>query len=330
MHIAVLGAGAWGAALAMQLVRADRQVSLWTYRAEAAAQLQHSRKVAQLADCLLPAEISVSADLMACVSGTQGVLIAVPSHAFTPLLQQLAQLPTGVLPPFVAWATKGFDPASHRLLHQQIAHYLPQVKGTVLSGPTFANEVAHGLPTAIVAASDDVETSDWWATRLHNQTFRVYTNTDVLGVEIGGALKNVMAIAAGVSDGLGFGANARAALISRALAEVMRLGTCLGAKPDTFMGLAGLGDLVLTCTDNQSRNRRFGLAIASGSEVAIAEQEIGTVEGIAAASSAIALAEQYQLDMPIVQAVYAVIQGQVSPREAVANLLARAPKAENV
>jgi glycerol-3-phosphate dehydrogenase (NAD(P)+) len=328
MHIAVLGAGAWGAALAMQLVRAGRQVSLWTYRAEAATQLQQSRMVAQLTHCPLPEEVRVSADLVACVSGAQGVLIAVPSHAFTPLLQQLAQLPSGVLPSFVAWATKGFDPVSHRLLHQQVAHYLPQATGTVLSGPTFANEVAHGLPTAIVAASDQVEASDWWASRLHSQTFRVYTNTDVLGVEIGGALKNVMAIAAGVSDGLGFGANARAALVSRALAEVMRLGIGLGAKPDTFMGLAGLGDLVLTCTDNQSRNRRFGLAIASGSAAAMAEQDIGTVEGIAAVKSAVALAKQYQLDMPIAQAVYAVIKGQVSPRDAVANLLARAPKAE--
>lgn len=329
MPVAVLGAGAWGAALAIQLVRAGRSVRLWTYNPAAATELSLSRVVRQLPNSPLPQAISVGSCLSSALAGAQGVLIAVPSHAFTPLLQQLAALPADSLPPYLAWATKGFDPYSHRLFHQQVAHYLPQLKATVLSGPTFASEVALGLPTAIVAASNENEASDWWAQYLHSQTFRVYTNNDVLGVEIGGALKNVMAIAAGISDGLGFGANARAALIARALAEVMRLGVAMGAKADTFMGLAGLGDLVLTCTDNQSRNRRLGLSLAEGDSLPSAEASIGTVEGIAAAMSVVALAQQYGLDMPIAQAVHSVLKAEISPKEAVASLLSRAPRAED-
>jgi glycerol-3-phosphate dehydrogenase (NAD(P)+) len=197
-----------------------------------------------------------------------------------------------------------------------------------LSGPTFANEVAQGLPTAMVAASDNLNNAQYWAEKLHHGYFRVYTHDDVIGVEIGGAVKNIMAIAAGISDGLGFGANARAALISRALAETMRFGMTLGARTETLMGLTGLGDLVLTCTDNQSRNRRFGLALAQGMTVVSALSSIGTVEGVKAVNSVIHLAEEHYCDMPIVQAVYALLAGQMSAREAVAQLLARAQKAE--
>jgi glycerol-3-phosphate dehydrogenase (NAD(P)+) len=325
MVIAVLGAGAWGGALAIQLARAGCEVRLWTHNQDAAAQMHATRSIRQLPNCLLPESMQITAELSAAVSAVDGVLIAVPSHAFSALLQQLIPLS---LPTQLAWATKGFDPVYHHLLHQRVASELPQVIGTVLSGPTFASEVAIGLPTAMVAASKQVQAAEWWAKCLHSTTFRVYTNDDVLGVEIGGALKNVMAIAAGISDGLGFGANARAALVSRALAEVMRLGACLGAKPDTFMGLAGLGDLVLTCTDDQSRNRRFGLALAAGQSVSEAEFSIGTVEGVAAVKSVVVLAKHHQLDMPIAQAVYAVIKGKITPRDAVAQLLARAPKAE--
>ena len=325
MNIAVLGSGAWGGALAIQLARAGCIVQLWTHSADSCEQMQTTRSIRQLPDCILPSSISITDDLAQAVLAVDGVLIAVPSHAFSDLLTQLGALS---LPPQLAWATKGFDPDHHQLLHQRVAMALPDVIGTVLSGPTFASEVAQGLPTAMVAASNHLNAADWWAARLHSATFRVYTNNDVLGVEIGGALKNIMAIAAGVSDGLGFGANARAALVSRALAEVMRLGVCLGAKPDTFMGLAGLGDLVLTCTDNQSRNRRFGLALAARQSVDDAQASIGTVEGIAAVKSAVVLAKQHQLDMPIAQAVYAVIKGKIAPKDAVAQLLARAPRAE--
>lgn len=330
MRIAVLGAGAWGIALAMQLVRAGRQVSLWAHKASVAESLQQTRRTPLLPDIELSETIQVTHDLVRALAGAQGLLIVVPSHAFNGLLQQLAQLPVGQLPPYVAWATKGFDQESHELLHQQVHHYLPQVSGTVISGPTFAHEVAVGLPTAIVAASDQANISDWWAKRLHDAHFRVYTNTDVTGVEVGGAMKNVMAIAAGVSDGLGFGANARAALVARSLAELMRLGGALGAQTDTLMGLAGLGDLVLTCTDDQSRNRRFGMALAQGQSVAQAEQALGTVEGLLAVRSVMAIAQQHQLDLPIVQAVHQVVTGALSPKAAVAQLLAREPGAERV
>jgi len=323
MSIAVLGAGAWGIALSMQLVRAGQEVKLWAHKASVAESLEQTRQSPLLAGVVLPDAIRVTQSITDALAGVQGLLIVVPSHAFTGLLQQLAQLPVGCLPPYVAWATKGFDQETHQLLHQQVHHYLPQVSGTLLSGPTFAHEVALGLPTAMVAASVQNSISDWWARRLHQGHFRVYTNSDVIGVEIGGAVKNVMAIAAGVSDGLGFGANARAALVARALAEIMRLGMALGAKPDTLMGLAGLGDLVLTCTDNQSRNRRFGIAIAKGKSVEEAEKALGTVEGLLAVRSVMAIAQQHQLDLPIAQAVYQVIHAQLDPKAAVAQLLAR-------
>ncbi len=331
MTIAVLGAGAWGSALAIQLARAGSTVRLWTHNASTAEQMQATRSIRQLPNAILPNAITVTADLAHAIHIVDGVLVAVPSHAFSGLLTQLIALSEqDALPEQFAWATKGFDPVHHQLLHQRVTLGLPKVMGTVLSGPTFASEVAQGLPTAMVAASSNTGAADWWATRLHGSTFRVYTNSDVLGVEIGGALKNIMAIAAGISDGLGFGANARAALVSRALAEVMRLGICLGAKPDTFMGLTGLGDLVLTCTDNQSRNRRFGLALAAGQSVDDAQLSIGTVEGISAVKSVLVLAKHHHLDMPIAQAVYAVINGKIAPTEAVAQLLSRTPKAEGM
>jgi glycerol-3-phosphate dehydrogenase (NAD(P)+) len=289
-----------------------------------------SRVVRQLPNHPIPDSIHITADFSEAVEDADGILISVPSHAFEDTLQALSDMnEDGHLSAHIAWATKGFDPRTNGLLHQRVMHYFPDLTATVLSGPTFAAEVAAGLPTAMVAASLDGLAAQFWTTHLHAGHFRVYTHADVAGVEIGGAVKNVMAIAAGVSDGLGFGANARAALVSRALAEMMRLGAVLGAQSETFMGLTGLGDLVLTCTDNQSRNRRFGLALASGKSVAEAQTDIGTVEGIAAAQSVVALAAHYQLDMPIAQAVHAVVLGQLSPKQAVASLLARAPKAES-
>jgi glycerol-3-phosphate dehydrogenase (NAD(P)+) len=329
MHISVLGAGAWGTALALQLAKAGATVTLWTHNHAQASAILASRQVRQLPNHPLPESIEITADFSHALANTDGLLISVPSHAFEDTLQALADWYDDT--PFdipLAWATKGFDPISNGLLHQRVAHYLPSASATVLSGPTFALEVAKGLPTAMVAASAFEQAAIFWAQRFHAGHFRVYTHTDVIGVEIGGAVKNVMAIAAGLSDGLGFGANARAALIARALAEIMRLGHCLGAQPETLMGLTGLGDLVLTCTDNQSRNRRFGLALAEGSSVEAAVAQIGTVEGIAAAQSVVALATQFGLDMPIAQTVHAIVQGQITPHQAVAQLLSRTPKAE--
>jgi glycerol-3-phosphate dehydrogenase (NAD(P)+) len=324
--IAVLGAGAWGGALALQLVRAGHPVCLWTHNAAMAEQAIVSGMMPHLNPIVIPPSLTVTTNFAGCVQSAEGVLISVPSHAFDQTLRALQVYHQAHQP--VAWATKGFTGADHRLLHQLVRVQLPDASATVLSGPTFAAEVAKGLPTAMVAASEQLAAAEWWASRLHTASFRVYTNTDVTGVEIGGAVKNVMAIAAGVSDGLGFGANARAALISRALAEIMRLGLAMGAQAETFMGLTGLGDLVLTCTDNQSRNRRFGLALAQGDAVLSAQQAIGTVEGIAAAHSVVELAHYYRLEMPIVQSVVAVLSGQLTPKQAFLQLMTRAPKAE--
>lgn len=324
--IAVLGAGAWGGALALQLVRAGHPVCLWTHNAAMAEQAIVSGMMPHLNPIVIPPSLTVTTNFAGCVQSAEGVLISVPSHAFDQTLKALRVYHQAHQP--VAWATKGFTGSDHRLLHQLVRVQLPDASATVLSGPTFAAEVAKGLPTAMVAASEQLAAAEWWASRLHTASFRVYTNTDVTGVEIGGAVKNVMAIAAGVSDGLGFGANARAALISRALAEIMRLGLAMGAQAETFMGLTGLGDLVLTCTDNQSRNRRFGLALAQGDAVLSAQQAIGTVEGIAAAHSVVELAHYYRLEMPIVQSVVAVLSGQLTPKQAFLQLMTRAPKAE--
>jgi glycerol-3-phosphate dehydrogenase (NAD(P)+) len=330
MSIAVLGAGAFGCALSLQLHRAGNAVRLWTHNHAQAAQMLADRRIKHLPDHQLPVEIIITADFAQALAGVEAVLICVPSHAFEDTLVALSDLSEGeALPyPHLAYATKGFYANHHELLHQRVNTYFPNSSPTVLSGPTFANEVAQGLPTAMVAASDNLNNAQYWAEKLHHGYFRVYTHDDVIGVEIGGAVKNIMAIAAGISDGLGFGANARAALISRALAETMRFGVTLGARTETLMGLTGLGDLVLTCTDNQSRNRRFGLALAQGMTVVSALSSIGTVEGVKAVNSVIHLAEEHYCDMPIVQAVYALLAGQMSAREAVAQLLARAQKAE--
>jgi glycerol-3-phosphate dehydrogenase (NAD(P)+) len=329
MSITVLGAGAFGCALALQLYRAGNSVSIWTRNPALAMQMQQERQIKYLPEHPLPSDILVTTDFAQAVGDATGVLICVPSHAFEDTLLALSeQWKTMTQYPQLAWATKGFEANRHQLLHQRIAEYFPQISPTLLSGPTFAIEVAQGLPTAIVAVSEDLAHANDWAEKLHHGYFRVYTHDDVTGVEVGGAVKNVMAIAAGISDGLGFGANARAALISRALAETIRLGIALGARAETLMGLTGLGDLVLTCTDDQSRNRRFGLALARGNSVDEALATLGTVEGVKAIDSVIFLATLHQCDMPIVQAIHRLLKGQVSAKEAVIQLLSRTPRAE--
>jgi glycerol-3-phosphate dehydrogenase (NAD(P)+) len=230
----------------------------------------------------------------------------------------------------VAWATKGFELETGKLPHQVATEVLGMgVPTAVLSGPTFAREVGLGLPTAMTVASRDREYAMELAQRLSGARFRAYASTDMVGVEVGGATKNVLAIGAGISDGLGFGANTRVALITRGLAEMMRLGVALGANKDTFMGLTGLGDLVLTCTDDQSRNRRFGLALAAGKSSDEAQLEIGqVVEGVLAARAVTAVARTYRVEMPIAEQISKVIYDGAPPREAVAVLMARAIKAE--
>jgi glycerol-3-phosphate dehydrogenase (NAD(P)+) len=329
--IAVLGAGAWGTALAIHLARVGHSVTLWSHSEASAKQLRTARENARyLKGCPFPECLQVTADLAKSVSEVDGVLLVVPSHVFREVLQQLEPL-LAVQRPHIAWATKGFEPDSLLLLHKVAKEVLGQdTPLAVLSGPTFAEEVAHGLPTAMVSASKSSDEADFWAQAFHYDNFRIYTQDDVVGVEVGGAYKNIMAIATGVSDGLGLGANARAALISRGMAEMMRLSQALGGNTETMMGLAGLGDLVLTCTDDLSRNRRFGYQLAqAGAQVDVVIENIGqVVEGVKAVRAVHQLSEKLELDLPIMQQVYRLIEGDISPQQAAQALLARDGKAE--
>ncbi len=327
----VLGAGSWGTALAILAARNGCQVLLWGHHEVHMAALAKERKNQRyLPDQVFPNKLNVTSNLKQAAEFSELILVSVPSHAFNSTLVQIK--------PFVspkdlqiAWATKGFNPEDGLLLHEVVANVLgPETPAAILSGPTFAREVTENLPTAITIASQQEKFANRLANIFHNDRFRAYTSSDVIGVEVGGAVKNVLAIAAGIADGLGFGANTRAALITRGLSEIMRLGTKLGGKQETFIGLAGLGDLVLTCTDNQSRNRRFGLALGQGKSRSTILNEIGQeVEGISAAKETLALARQHHVDMPITEQTYKVLYEGLNPLTAVENLLSRDQKAES-
>ncbi len=277
-----------------------------------------------------PPNLNANPDLEACLDGVRDVLVVVPSHGFRGTLTKLKPLLS--LDSRVCWATKGFELHSGKLPHQVAAEVLgPDRSMAVLSGPTFAKEVGDGLPTAMTIAANDNDFAEALAKALSSGNFRAYTSDDMIGVEVGGAVKNVLAIAAGMSDGLGFGANTRIALITRGLVELMRLGVALGAKEETFMGLACMGDLVLTCTDNLSRNRRMGLALARGMTIEAAKEEIQqVVEGVLAAEAVKEVADKLQIEMPICQQIYQILYEGTSPREAVQTLMSRALKPENL
>ena len=327
--MAVIGAGSWGTALAVHLARTTGRTMLWGLAPPDMAELARDRvNQRYLPEAPFPDLLEVVLTLEAAVAAADNLLVAVPSHAFRACLDQVApMLRPGMR---VAWATKGFELETGKLPHQVATEVLGMgVSTAVLSGPTFAREVGLGLPTAMTVASRDRDYAMELAQRLSGARFRAYASTDMVGVEVGGATKNVLAIGAGISDGLGFGANTRVALITRGLAEMMRLGVALGASKDTFMGLTGLGDLVLTCTDDQSRNRRFGLALAAGKSSEEAQREIGqVVEGVLAARAVTAVARTYRVEMPIAEQIAKVIYDGAPPREAVAALMGRAIKAE--
>lgn len=328
-RIAVYGAGSWGTALAILLARNGHRVKLWGRNPERIERMRlEGRNPYYLPDTEFPPGLFPVDSVAEAAEACDLALIVVPSEGFRAFL---AELPGHLAPEVpVAWATKGLESSTGKLLHQVAAEELGPRPGAVVSGPSFAREVAAGLPTAVTAASEHPGLAEWLASVLHNLSFRVYTSTDVVGVEIGGALKNVLAIAAGVADGLGYGANARAALITRGLVELVRLGVHLGGERETFMGLAGLGDLVLTCTDDQSRNRRFGLALGAGSGVEQALEQIGqTVEGMRTARVAHRLAEHEGVEMPICEQVHRVIYESADPRQAVETLLLREQKPEH-
>jgi len=325
---AVLGAGAWGTALAIHLARGGHPVALWGHRSEHVAALARDRENrSYLPGAEFPEALTATPDLALAVQDADYLLVAVPSGAFAQMLAAVSG--SGDAPLF--WATKGLDPETGRPLHERAGEILGAGRGLgVLSGPSFAREVARGLPTAVTVAATDARLARRFAELVHGPTFRAYVSTDLTGVELGGAAKNVIAIAAGISDGLGFGANARAGLITRGLAELRRLGRALGARPATLTGLACLGDLVLTATDDQSRNRRFGLALGRGTPLDEARAGIGgAVEGIPAARALTRLARGLGVEMPISEQVRAVLDGLHSPRTAVETLMARTMKSEH-
>lgn len=327
--IAVLGAGSWGTALALVPARNGREVLLWSHDPRHVAEMAAARRNPRfLSQHPFPAPLQPIAALEEAVAAAGDLLLAVPSSAFRSVLTALqpALRPGQRL----AWATKGLEVGSGLMLHEVAGEVLGSGHPlAVLSGPSFAGEVAAGQPTAVTVASADAAFADDLAATFHSGTFRAYTHRDVTGVELGGAVKNVLAIAAGIADGLGYGANTRAALITRGLAELSRFGVAMGGEPHTFMGLAGLGDLVLTATDNQSRNRRLGLALARGLSLQQALEEIGqAVEGVPTARVVTRRAVTLGVEMPICEQVRRVLDEGLKPKEAVKNLLAREQKAE--
>lgn len=321
--IAVFGAGSWGTALAIQLARGGRATWLWGRAEDEPERLARERRNQRyLPDTEFPAALQIEADFQRALA-SRDLLVVVPSHAFRLVLMQVRE---GLRPDHrVAWATKGFEQDTGMLPHQVARDVLGDgLPLAVLSGPTFAREVGAGLPTAMTVAATHPEFAAAMAARIAGPTFRTYTSQDLAGVEVGGAVKNVLAIAAGLSDGLGYGANTRIALISRGLAEMCRLGVALGAQVETFMGLSGMGDLVLTCTDDQSRNRRMGLALAAGRAVDDVAEEIGqVVEGVYAARAVHGVAAKLGVEMPICEKVYQILYDALPVGDAVIELLNR-------
>lgn len=326
--MAVIGAGSWGTALAIQLARAEHPIHLWGRDAAQLDAMQRARcNERYLPDAAFPPALAVCGELASTLDGVRDALIAVPSHAFRATLEQVADY----LKPEtrIAWATKGFEISSGLLPHQVAGEILGDRPGAVLSGPTFAREVGAGLPTAMTVASRDAAFAKELASRLTGPNFRAYMQTDIMGVEVGGAVKNVIAIGSGIADGMGFGANTRVALITRGLAEMMRLGVRLGASRETFMGLAGLGDLVLTCTDDQSRNRRLGLALGRGHSTQAAAAGIHqVVEGVLAARAVCAVADRQAVEMPICREVFRIVHEGKPVRDAVQELMGREMRSE--
>ena len=326
--LGVLGAGAWGTALAIVMARSGRRVMLWGSDEARMARLAHERiHTAALPGIRFPDNLEIENDLERVCRGACGLMLAVPSGGFRTILRAVTPLcaETATL----AWATKGLESGTHKRLSEIYGEVRPGRPAALLTGPTFAREIAAGLPAAMTIASHDLATAETVASWVRSERLRVYTSDDVIGAEIGGAVKNVLAIAAGISDGLGFGANARAALITRGLAELLRLGTAIGGRGETLIGLSGVGDLVLTCTDDLSRNRRVGLALACGRSLGDILGELGqAAEGVASAREVHALAGEHGVDMPIVEQVYQVLFTGRSPQAAVTALLNRDPRTE--
>jgi glycerol-3-phosphate dehydrogenase (NAD(P)+) len=327
--IAVLGAGSWGTALAALLARHQYPTRIWGRDPAQVASIEcHHENSRYLPGVLLPESLHASTDLPATVAGADLLLMVTPSHAFNETLHALA--PHRRAGAGVAWATKGFEPGSGRFLHEVAEEVLgPTVPLAVVTGPSFAKEVAQGLPTAVTVHSEDEDFAQRIAEALHGSAFRAYTGSDMLGAELGGAMKNVLAVATGIADGMQLGLNARAGLITRGLNEMLRLNMALGGRAETLMGLAGLGDLVLTCTGDLSRNRRLGLALGRGQSLREAVAAIGqVVESVQTCDEVMRLAERHAIELPISGLVRRVLHEQITPSEGLKLLLSREQKPE--
>ena len=327
MNITIIGAGAWGTALAISL-SANHRVTLWARDAALISKMKSTRlNQRYLPDILLPASLEFSADLSASLAAAELVIFALPTAALRSTLQQLAQSSRSF---GVVLACKGFEAETSQLPHQVVAEVLPAgFHCGVLSGPSFALEVARGLPTALTFASADEEFARSTAKTLHHARLRIYASSDVIGVEVGGTVKNVLAIAAGICDGMGLGLNARAALLTRGLAEITRLGLKLGGRPETLGGLSGVGDLILTCTGDLSRNRRVGLLLAQQHDLPEILRRLGHVaEGVYTVREVHRLAQKLEVAMPICEAVYRILYENIPAVEMLVELLNRAPNLE--
>jgi glycerol-3-phosphate dehydrogenase (NAD(P)+) len=317
-NLSIIGSGAWGSALSIAL--ADNFDTLYLHT--------HTQEEA---DSLKPKHSALSVDYtsntqltfdLSKIKQSESILIAVPSYGFANTLETIKPFLNSEQS--IAWVTKGFDTNQQSFLHESFEKILGDHPSCVISGPSFAFEVAAHKPTALTVASTDKSTRDYWAKALHTKTLRAYTNEDVIGVEVGGSVKNILAIAAGIASGLGYGANTQAALITRGLAEMIRLGKALGAQESTFNGLSGLGDLVLTCSDDLSRNRRFGKELANNQSVKQALENVGaTVEGLNTLELVLSIAKKNKIEMPICEQVYQVTQDLITPTEAVNHLMSR-------
>ncbi|TDB52564.1 NAD(P)H-dependent glycerol-3-phosphate dehydrogenase [Photorhabdus luminescens] len=331
VSMTVIGAGSYGTSLAITLARNGHNVVLWGHNPEHIRALQQARcNQEYLPDVSFPDSLLLETDLIKALTESRDILVVVPSHVFGEVLKQVK--PHLRPDSRIVWATKGLEADTGRLLQDVAREILGNaIPLAVLSGPTFAKELAAGLPTAIAISATESAFGDELQQLFHcGKSFRVYKNPDFIGVQLGGAVKNVIAIGAGISDGMGFGANARTALITRGLAEMSRLGTALGADPSTFMGMAGLGDLVLTCTDNQSRNRRFGMMLGQGISVEDAQNQIGqVVEGYRNTKEVRALADRANVEMPIAEQIYQILYCNKNVVEAAQALLGRARKDES-
>ncbi len=326
MRIAILGTGSWGTALAVQLAQKNHLVCMWSAFPQEIAEMKKERKNKLLPQAVLPESVDLTDNLEQSVQDADFILIAVPSHVVKLVCTQLKPFYKNQI---VICVAKGFDENTLERLTVVISNTLETENTVLLTGPTHAEEVAIGLPTAIVSSCEDIKKAEIVQDLFISPMFRVYTNTDVIGAEVSGALKNVIALCAGISDGSGFGDNTKAALMTRGMAEIIRLGIAMGGRADTFSGLTGIGDLIVTCTSMHSRNRRAGILIGKGKSLEEALSEVGmVVEGVKSCKEAFALSKKHNVEMPIVETAYAVLYEGKSAKEAVSELMMRKKKEE--